>query len=90
MMEEFHLAPAAPTIPFEFMTPFDAITQAVDDPVESFVQIVLEEPDDRPPVMQYFYPSSRRNSSISTSNRSCSPNSSSNNERSSPIRKQTN
>lgn len=53
--------PAAPTIPFEFMTPFDAITQAVDDPVESFVQIVLEEPDDRPPIIPPLS-SSRRNS----------------------------
>ena len=43
--------PTAPTIPFELMTPFDAITQAVDDPVESFVQIVLETPDERPLMM---------------------------------------
>ena len=47
-------APAAPTapapssIPFELMTPIDAITQTIDDPTESFVQIVLEEPNDRP------------------------------------------
>jgi hypothetical protein len=56
-------APAAPAIPFELMTPFDAITQTIDDPVESFVQIVLEEPDDRqliiPPPSSS---SSRRNS----------------------------
>jgi len=43
--------PVAPAIPFELMTPFDAITKAVDDPVESFVQIVLETPDDKPPIM---------------------------------------
>jgi len=43
--------PLAPTIPFELMTPIEAITKAVDDPVESFVQIVLETPDDKPPIM---------------------------------------
>lgn len=54
-------APSAPAIPFELMTPLDAITQAVDDPVESFVQIVLEEPDDRPPIIPPLS-SSRRSS----------------------------
>ena len=52
--------PRAPKIPFELMTPIDAITQARDDPVESFVQIVLEAPDDRPLMM------SRVSSSSST------------------------
>jgi len=74
------VAPAAPTIPFELMTPLDAITQAVDDPVESFVQIVLEEPDDRPPLIQSLT-SSRRNSPSRHRNRSSSPNSSINHER---------
>ena len=68
--------PSAPTIPFELMTPFDAITQAVDDPVESFVQIVLEEPDDRPPLLPPI-PSSRRNSPSRHRQRSASPRSSS-------------
>jgi hypothetical protein len=44
-------APVAPAIPFELMTPIDAITHTIDDPVESFVQIVLETPDDRPLIM---------------------------------------
>ena len=44
--------PMAPHIPFELMTPIDAITQTIEDPMESFVQIVLEEPDDRPPVIR--------------------------------------
>ena len=35
-------APVQPAIPFELMTPIEAITHAVTDPVESFVQIVLE------------------------------------------------
>lgn len=52
--------PTAPTIPFELMTPFDAITQAVDDPVESFVQIVLETPDERPLMMPLISPSPTR------------------------------
>jgi hypothetical protein len=43
--------PVAPAIPFELMTPFEAITKAIDDPVESFVQIVLETPDGKPPIM---------------------------------------
>jgi hypothetical protein len=43
--------PVPPAIPFELMTPIDAITKTVDDPVESFVQIVLEAPDDKPPIM---------------------------------------
>jgi hypothetical protein len=54
--------PSAPTIPFELMTPFDAITQTIEDPLESFVQIVLEEPDDRPPILRPVS-SSRRTSS---------------------------
>ncbi|CAF3335641.1 unnamed protein product [Rotaria sp. Silwood1] len=33
------------------MTPLEAITKTVDDPIESFVQIVLEKPDDKPPIM---------------------------------------
>ncbi|CAF3713148.1 unnamed protein product [Adineta steineri] len=70
---------ATPTIPFELMTPLDAITQTVDDPVESFVQIVLEEPDDRPPVMLPLS-SSRRNSTTRHRHRSISPNSLSNND----------
>ncbi|CAF3134100.1 unnamed protein product [Rotaria socialis] len=55
-------AASTPTIPFELMAPIDLITQTVDDPVESFVQIVLEEPDDRPPIMRPSLSSSRRNS----------------------------
>lgn len=58
-------APAAPTIPFELMAPIDVITQTIEDPVESFVQIVLEEPDDRPSVVpptSSSVSSSRRNS----------------------------
>lgn len=43
--------PVTPTIPFELMTPLEAITKAVDDPLESFVQIVLEKADDKPPIM---------------------------------------
>lgn len=68
-------APSAPTIPFELMTPFDAITQTIEDPVESFVQIVLEEPDDRPPIIPPLStPSSRRNSPSRHRHRSSSPN----------------
>jgi hypothetical protein len=70
---------AAPTIPFELMTPFDVITQTIDDPVESFVQIVLGEPDDRPPVIHPLS-SSRRNSASRHRYRNISPNSLSNNE----------
>ncbi|CAF0751125.1 unnamed protein product [Rotaria sordida] len=44
-------ASKAPTIPFELMTPLEAITRTVEDPMESFVQIVLEKPDDKPPIM---------------------------------------
>jgi hypothetical protein len=65
-------APAAPAIPFELMTPIDAITQTIDDPVESFVQIVLEEPDDRPPIIVPLS-SSRRTSPSRHRNRSGSP-----------------
>jgi hypothetical protein len=68
--------PTAPSIPFELMTPIDAITQTRDDPVESFVQIVLEGPDDRPPVIRPLS-SSRRNSSSRNKHRSNSPNSTS-------------
>ena len=66
--------PIAPIIPFELMTPFDAITKAVDDPVESFVQIVLETPDDKPPIMPPI-PSSptRMNLSPRRRHRSSSP-----------------
>ena len=74
--------PAAPTIPFEFMTPFDAITQAADDPVESFVQIVLEEPDDRPPIIPPLS-SSRRSSPSRHRHRNSSRRSSLVNEQSS-------
>jgi hypothetical protein len=70
-------APAKPTIPFELMTPIDAITQTIEDPMESFVQIVLEEPDDRPPII-HSLSSSRRNSR--SRHRSNSPNFSSSNE----------
>ncbi len=69
-------APSAPTIPFELMTPIDAITQTIDDPVESFVQIVLEEPDDRPLIKPHLS-SSRRNSPSRHRHRNSSPNSSS-------------
>ena len=55
-------SPLTPMIPFDLMTPIDAITQTIEDPVESFVQIVLEEPDDRPPIIRPLS-SSRRNSS---------------------------
>jgi hypothetical protein len=68
-------APSTPTIPFELMTPIDAITQTIDDPVESFVQIVLEEPDDRPPIILPLS-SSRRTSPSRHRNRSNSPRSS--------------
>ncbi|UJR22880.1 hypothetical protein I4U23_025908 [Adineta vaga] len=72
-------ASSTPAFPFELMTPIDAITQTVDDPVESFVQIVLEEPDGRPPIMLPL--SSSRRSSISRHrHRSTSPNSRSINE----------
>lgn len=43
--------PVAPTIPFELMTPLEAITKTIEDPVESFVQIVLEAPDDKPAIL---------------------------------------
>ncbi|CAF1270069.1 unnamed protein product [Rotaria magnacalcarata] len=59
------VAASTPTIPFELMAPTDAITQTIDDPVESFVQIVLEEPDDRSPTIlpsPSSSSSSRRNS----------------------------
>lgn len=72
-------APTAPTIPFELMTPIDAITQTIEDPVESFVQIVLEEPDERPPVIRRLStssPSPRRRRSLSP--RNCQQESSSN------------
>ncbi|CAF2849849.1 unnamed protein product [Rotaria sp. Silwood2] len=69
-----------PTIPFELMTPIDVITQTIEDPVESFVQIVLEEPDDRPPIIPpVLSSSSRQNSSSRHRHRHCnsSPKSSS-------------
>ncbi|CAF1203825.1 unnamed protein product [Rotaria sp. Silwood1] len=65
-----------PTIPFELMTPIDLITQTIEDPVESFVQIVLEEPDDRPPIIPPVSSpslSSLRNSSSRHRHRSNSP-----------------
>ncbi|CAF1617675.1 unnamed protein product [Adineta ricciae] len=65
-------APSAPTIPFDLMTPIDAITQTVEDPIESFVQIVLEEPDNRPPVILPLS-SSRRSSMSRHRHRSASP-----------------
>ena len=68
-------APSAPMIPFDLMTPIDAITQTIDDPVESFVQIVLEEPDDRPPIIHPLS-SSRRTSPSRHRNRCNSPRSS--------------
>jgi hypothetical protein len=75
-------APSAPTIPFELMTPIDAITQTIEDPVESFVQIVLEAPDDRPPVILPLAASSSPRSSVSRHrHRSKSPSSLSLNER---------
>ena len=66
-------AAAAPTIPFELMTPIDAITQTIEDPVESFVQIVLEEPEERPPIIRPLS-SPRRNSSPRNRNRGNSAN----------------
>jgi hypothetical protein len=66
--------PLPPAIPFELMTPFDAITKAVDDPVESFVQIVLETPDGKPPIMPPIPSSpSRMNAPIQRRHRSSSP-----------------
>lgn len=66
--------PVQPTIPFELMTPIDAITQALDDPVESFVQIVLETPDEKPLMMPPISTSpSHVNSSIRRRHRSNSP-----------------
>ncbi len=64
--------PITPSIPFELMTPIDAITQAVDDPVESFVQIVLETPDDKPPIMPPI-PNSPTRARMSSRHRSISP-----------------
>ncbi|CAF1239514.1 unnamed protein product [Adineta steineri] len=67
--------PTAPTIPFELLTPIEAITRAVDDPVESFVQIVLETPDDKPPMMPPISSSlARMNLSSRRRHRSSSPN----------------
>ncbi|CAF0933375.1 unnamed protein product [Rotaria sordida] len=71
--------PTQPTIPFELMTPIDLITQTIEDPVESFVQIVLEEPDDRPPIIHSMSSSSsspRNSSSSRRRHRSNSPRSS--------------
>lgn len=67
-------APLAPMIPFELMTPLDAITQTAEDPIDSFVQIVLEEPDDRPPILPPLS-SSRRNSPSRYRSRNSSANS---------------
>jgi hypothetical protein len=66
------VTPVAPSIPFELMTPIDAITKTVDDPVESFVQIVLEAPDDKPPIMPPI-PNSPTRMNISSRHRSNSP-----------------
>jgi hypothetical protein len=66
-------APSAPAIPFELMTPLDVITQTIDDPVESFVQIVLEEPDDRPPIIPPLSSSRRNSPSRDRRHRSSSP-----------------
>ncbi|UJR26057.1 hypothetical protein I4U23_007403 [Adineta vaga] len=67
--------PTAPAIPFELLTPLEAITKAVDDPVESFVQIVLETPDDKPLIMPPFPNSLHRMGSPSRRrHRSSSPN----------------
>lgn len=66
--------PVTPAIPFELMTPIDAIIQALDDPVESFVQIVLETPDDKPPIMLPIPVSpARMGSSVRRRHRSTSP-----------------
>lgn len=62
-------APVQPAIPFELMTPIEAITHAVADPVESFVQIVLETPEERPLIIPPLPPSPTPSiSSTSTSN----------------------
>ncbi|CAF0811554.1 unnamed protein product [Adineta ricciae] len=74
--------PTAPTIPFELLTPLEAITKAIDDPVESFVQIVLETPDDKPPIMPPVHNSLHRTGSPSRRrHRSSSPNLKPTNER---------
>ncbi|CAF3682494.1 unnamed protein product [Rotaria socialis] len=66
--------PLPPKIPFELMTPFDVITKSIDDPLESFVQIVLEKPDDRPPIIPPMLPSpTHMNSSGRLRRRSSSP-----------------
>ncbi len=75
--------PTAPTIPFELLTPIEAITKTVDDPVESFVQIILETPDDKPLIMR---PVSNSSTCITVPSRrrhrSSSPKLKSNNQRS--------
>lgn len=78
--------PVPPPIPFELITPIEAITKAVDDPVESFVQIVLEAPDDKPPIMPPI-PTSPQHMSTPTRrrHRSISPMLTSNSHRSSHI-----
>ena len=43
--------PIASSVPFELMTPIEAIIKAEGDPIESFVQIVLEKSDDKSPIM---------------------------------------
>lgn len=73
--------PSAPAIPFELMTPLDAITQTAEDPIDSFVQIVLEEPDDRPSILPPTS-SSRRNSPSRHRHRNSSLNSIQKNEHS--------
>lgn len=66
--------PVAPTIPFELMTPLEAITKTIEDPVESFVQIVLEAPDDKPPIqLPMTIPSTHMSLSARRRHRSSSP-----------------
>ena len=69
-------APMTSTIPFELMTPLEVITKTAHDPVESFVQIVLETPDDQP-LTRLFFPSTpmkRTDSPVPSRQRSASPN----------------
>ena len=61
-------APVPLAIPFELMTPIEAITHAVADPVESFVQIVLETPEERPLIIPPLPPSPTPSMSSSTHN----------------------
>lgn len=66
--------PVAPAIPFELMTPLEAITKTLEDPVESFVQIVLETPDDKGSILPPISTSpTRMNLSSRRRHRSSSP-----------------